>query len=456
MTGPLLALALAFGAPGCASTQTLTLQDFLRNAAANDTRFEEILVDRLSLRYREDARLPARDLVFSVREELGVRLDPNGGDDDLSVSVSKLFPKAGTSVEASYDLNPVGASGRASSSAGLTLTQPIAENAFGKSTRLLSKLVGVEVEVARHQIVEAYEDYFAAITGFYLDWYQAYENLRIAESSYKENEKLLDNMRARRKARVADRIDVDKITLQVLAKKERLIQFQERHASRLNLVRRALRERAPIDWVPVRPEGAFAAPEDRAAAAAAFRESGRTFRILRLLERQSALTTARELDDLLPSLELFAGVERTGFSRGIDRPREDRALGGFSLQFPLGNQVDRAEAETAKIAERKRALGTVNADWRLSADLDNLALFIGREKELLDVSTQKIGLARSVLDEETENYTFGKVSLNDYIESVNRLDSVRFEEIDRFVQWRRLNLEWRRLTDSLVDDAVVR
>lgn len=454
MTGPLLALALAAAAPAAASTRTLTLQDFLRSAAAQDSRFEEILVDRLALRYREDARLPARDLVFAVREELGVQLGSDRGDDDLSVSVSKLFPKAGTEVTAAYDLNPVGSSGRASSSAGLTLTQPIAENAFGKSTRLLAKLVGVEVEVARHQIVEAYEDYFAAVTGFYLDWYEAYENLRIAESSYSENEKLLDNMRARRKARVADKIDVDKITLQVLAKKERLIQYRERHASRLNLVRRALRDRTDTEWIPVRPENAFSAPEDRASAVASFREGGRTYRILRLLERQSALTTARELDDLLPSLELFAGIERTGLSPGLKR-RQDRALGGLSLSLPLGNQVDRAEAETAKINERKRALGTVSADWRLRADLDNLGLFMNREKELLDVATEKIGLARSVLAEEAENYTYGKASLNDYIDSVNRLDSVRFEEIGRFVEWRRLNLEWRRLTDTLVDESVL-
>jgi outer membrane protein TolC len=448
---PLLVIAL-LAAPAGASTKTLTLDEFVQRAAASDSRFEEILIDRLALRYREDARLPSRDLVLSVREELGIKLDTDHGTDDLSVSLSKLFPKTGTEVSASYDLNPIGAAGRATSSAGFTVAQPIAENAFGRSTRLLAKLVGVEVEVARHQIVEAYEDYFASVVRFYLDWYEAYENLLIARSSYKENQKLLTNMRERRKARVADKIDVDKITLQVLGRKERLVQFEERHASRLNLVRRVLRDESGTEWTPVRPEESFSAPADPDASIERFRDSGRTFRILRLLERQAGLTRARELDDLLPSLELFAGYERTGKSLGVEES-DNRALAGLSLSLPIGNQTDRAEAETAKIAERKARLSTGNADWRLRTDLDNLGLFMRRERELLDIATEKIGLAQAVLVEETENYTYGKVSLNDYIESVNRLDSARFEEIDRFVEWRRLNLEWLRLTDTLVEKS---
>lgn len=450
----LAAALLLLGAPLSASTRTLTLPDFLKGAAANDSEFEAVLIDALALKYREDALLPARDIVLSVREELGLRLDGGGGTDDTAVLLSKLFPKAGTQLSASYDLNPVGAGGRASSALGVAVSQPIAENAFGKSTRLLSKIVGLEVEVARHQIIEAYEDYFAAIAGFYFDWYQAYENLVIARSSFAENSKLLDDMKARQRSKVAKQIDVDKVALQVLTRKERLLSFEERNATRLNLIRRALRDESRVAWVPVRPEGIFAAPEDRAAAVSRFREDGRSYNIVRRLEQRSRLETARELDDLLPSLSLFARFERTGLSPSIRRS-EDRGFAGISLEFPFSNQVDRAQAEISRIETRKAALNIGNTDWRLRTALENLGVELDRERALWEVSRESIGLAQSVLRDESENYTYGKASLNDYIQAVNRLDTSRFSELESFVQIQRLQLEWLRLTDTLVGPSVL-
>lgn len=446
--------ACLFASPAAASTQTLTLEKFLSRAAKNDTEFEAILIDALSLQYRKDARLPARDLVLSVREELGLKLDTSAGKDETSVSLSKLFPMTGTQLQASYDLNGIGSSERASSSAGFTVSQPIAENAFGKSTRLLAKIVGIEVEVARHQIVEAYEDYFASIANFYFDWYEAYENLIIARSSYRENSKLLDNMKARKKARVADQVDVDKVALQVLTRKERLLRFEERHATRLNLVRRALRDTSSSQWVPVRPEGLFEAPTDANASAASFRESGRTYRILRLLTHQNRLQTDREINDLLPSLAFFAGAARSGFSPNV-RKSENTAFAGLSLELPFSNQVDRAEAETSRITAEKSVLTLGNTDWRLKTRLENLGIEMHRERSLWEVAREGITVARSVLAAETKNYTFGKISLNDYIDAVNRLDTVRFNEVDRFIELRRLNLEWLRLTDVLVGSTVL-
>ena len=44
----------------------------------------------------------------------------------------------------------------------------------------------------------------------------------------------------------------------------------------------------------------------------------------------------------------------------------------------------------------------------------------------------------------------GKVTLNDYIAAVNRRDSIRFDQVFRDVQGRRLMVEWMRLTDRLV------
>jgi len=57
----------------------------------------------------------------------------------------------------------------------------------------------------------------------------------------------------------------------------------------------------------------------------------------------------------------------------------------------------------------------------------------------------------AVLEDETENYSFGKVSLNDYISAVNVLDSHKFNQIEHDVQYRKSIIELLRLTDQLVD-----
>ena len=68
----------------------------------------------------------------------------------------------------------------------------------------------------------------------------------------------------------------------------------------------------------------------------------------------------------------------------------------------------------------------------------------------MGIAKEKIGLAKSILEDETENYSFGKVSLNDYIDAVNVLDSNRFNEILHDVQYKKYIVEWLRITDRLV------
>ena len=160
----------------------LTIEGFIELAAANDSEFETILIEELKLQYEKDLNLPARDLVLEVKNEYDSFLKQNRSGRETTVGLSKLFPMTGTSVTAEYSVTPSATSTRDSSAFDVYLTQPIAKNAFGKSTRLHDKIIGIEIDVARHQIVEAYEDYLATIISAYYDWYEAYENLNVAKS----------------------------------------------------------------------------------------------------------------------------------------------------------------------------------------------------------------------------------------------------------------------------------
>ena len=427
----------------------LSIREFIDLSTRKDTEFEKILIDELSLQYEKDLGLPARDIVLSVRGQYDFILNQEREETEASVSLSKLFPFVGTTLTAEYDITPSYTSTDSTSEFTFEVSQPIAENAFGKATKLKDKIIGIEIDVAKHQIVEAYEDYLATVIAGYYDWYEAYENLKIGESSYLENTKLLGNIRERQKASIALPIDVNKVSLQVLAKREKLIELKEECDNALNFIKKAIRYEGNGEIIPEEPhlydEITISFNEDYGI----FKKKSRTYEMLNLLEEKSSLEVDEDADDLLPSIDLLLGYNVKGKDWGI-KTEDNMAYAGVSIDWPLPDQVERAEYETAKIALEKTKLSTIGTHFKLYTDIKNLSIGMESEKELLSIAKEKIGLAKSVLEDETENYSFGKITLNDYIDAVNVFDNNRFDKILHNMLYKKLVIEWLRMTDNLV------
>ncbi|HBG60611.1 MAG: hypothetical protein A2Y03_00875 [Omnitrophica WOR_2 bacterium GWF2_38_59] len=434
----------------------LTIENFIALAATNDTVFESILIDELALKYKKDLKLPAKDLVFSVKNEYDMFLSKDKEDPSSTVSLSKLFPNTGTSLTAGYQSTPSFTSTTNSSEFTFTISQPIAENAFGKSTRLYDQILGIEIDVAKHQIIEAYEDYMATIIGVYYDWYEAYTNLMIGQSSYQENLKLLENTKEREKSKIALPIDVNKVNIQVLAKKEKLSNLTGAYDKALNIMVTAIRYEGSEPLIPQEPFIYSGKEIEFSSEYNDFVENSRTYQVLRLLEDKSSFEVDKNANELLPSINLLVGYEVNGDDFGI-KNEDNMVYAGISMDWPIGEQIERAEYETSKVTLSKTRLTKKNAHFQLQTDLKNLHRQIIREKEIIGIIDQKIELAEAVLADETENYSFGKVTLNDFIQAVNVLDDNRFSEIQHSVEKRKLIVEWLRLTDQLIrKDSIVR
>ena len=428
------------------ATRILTIEEFIKTAVENDTAFEKILIDELALKYQKTLGLPARDLVLSIKREHEFDLDRNTSEPTTTVSLSKLFPYSGTDISAGYSRTT---SGGDSSDLTVLISQPIARNAFGRGTILRSKIIGMETEVAKHQIVEAYEDYLALIIAAYYNWYAAYKNLKIGESSYQQSLKLFENIRKREKSKIALPIDVNKVNIQTLAKKESLITVEENYENILNFIKKTIRYQGSEVLEPTDPfmydKRKISFDEDYEE----FQKASRTYQILKLLEEKSSLAVKKEADDLLPSLNLLLGYTREGEDIGI-KHAEDTISAGISLTWPIPNQKERAEYEVSKIEKRKTKLSHENKYEELHTDLKNLAIQIEREKKLIFIAEEKIKLAESILKDERENYSYGKVSLNDFIDAVNRVDKNKFSMILHSVRLKILMTEWFRITDRLI------
>ena len=455
VTYPLLAMIASLLATAAMAQDqpTLTLKAFIEQATRNDTTFEAILIDQLPLQYRRDALLPDTDVIFAIKHQYNFYLDQDRNKPQSSVSLSKLFGATGTDVSLSYNKSATASTETDDSSLQFLISQPIAKNAFGKGYRLRDEIIGIENDVTRHQIVEAYEDYLASLTAAYYNWYSAYENLKVGEASYASNQKLLQNILERQRQKIALPIDVNKMKLLLIGKQENVIVLREVYDSISNLIFKAIRHKGVIPFIPTTPDSPtrdvqFEPDYEK------FTMSSRTYRILRLLEQQGTLTVKKAADDLLPSTNLLLGYQLDGQDWGI-REQQRTYFAGITLRWPIGRSVDTANYKIAEIEHKKTVLSNQNKYEELHTNLKNLYQQIRREQQLIEVSAKKIDLAESILKDEAENYSFGKVTLNDYLSAVNQLDENRFRHTEHTVSLNKLLIEWLRLTDQLVGEEVL-
>ena len=450
LTFLLLIISSASSVYAASQTSTLTLNTFIQQAISNDLTFETILIDQLPLKYRRDVLLPDSDIIMDVKYQHNFYLNQDRNNPEASISLSKLFPYNGTKLSLTYNKDSISVSTSDDSSLQFLISQPIAKNAFGKGTQLRDKIIGIENDISRYQIVEAYEDYLASLTSAYYNWYSAYENLRVGKASYKSNKKLMDNILDRQRQKIALPIDVNKMELLLITKKENLIVLQEIYDNVSNLIFKAIRHKATTTFIPVKPKRP-AAQVQFEQDYHTFTQSSRTYQALNLLQQQGTLEVKKAADDLLPSTNLLLGYNIEGKDWGI-RNKEDHYFAGIEIRWPIGRSIDKAKQKLAQIKHKKTVLSNQNKYEELRTNLKNLYQQIQREQKIIKVAEKKIKLAEAVLRDEAENYSFGKVTLNDYIDSVNLVDETRFSFTEHTVQLNKLLIEWLRMTDQLVDE----
>jgi outer membrane protein TolC len=439
-----------FAYPG-ENMSKIALTEFIKIACKNDTVFREILIDELSLKYRKSLVIPSGDVVLSIEEKHNVFLEFDEAESDGTVALSKLFPFTGTDISAEYKSSVSSSARTINSEFSALVSQPIAENAFGFSTRLLDKITGIEIDVAKYQIIEAYEDYFSTLTQLYLDWYSTYEDLETASNSYNENVKLLENIKERQANKVALPLDVNKIAIQVIAKKENMISLAVEYDKYLNLIKKAMRFEDEQELVP---ESSFLynlVDADFDNSYQDFQTQSRTYQVLSLLEEKSAVNLDRDANALLPSIDLLFGYKKDGGGYDL-KDSADIVYGGLLLEWPFLGQIERAQYEISKIALDKRRLSNEGVYAQLYTTLRNLYDAIELEKKLIVIADEKIVLAESIVEEERKNYSYGKVTLKDLIDEINSLEDSKFSKIAHTVQLRKLVIEWMRLTDTLVTE----
>jgi len=429
----------------------VSLDEFIAIASSKDVRFEQILIDKLVLKYRKALGLPAGDFILSLKSKYNFIFDPDDEDVDNTISLTKLFPYTGTEIEVGYTSSLSSASRQISSEFEVAVSQPIAENAFGKNTRLLDKIIGLETKVANFQVIEAYEDYLASLIQIYYNWYSAYENVNTARNSYNESMKLLENIKERQKYKIALPVDVNKVNLQVAAKKEALIILENKHEEYLNLIKQSMRYNENADLQPENSAAYSDVVINFDSDYLKFSNQSRTSKILKMLEDKTSFEVDKYANELLPSINLIAGYSQVGLDHQI-KDDNQTVYAGFAFDWPMPSVVEKARLETSKLELKKTKLNSLNIHLKLHTDLKNLNDRIIKEKELIAIADDKIKFAQSIVADDRKNYSLGRITLNDIIDEVNKLEDNKFNKIFHQVQLKRLIIEWLRINDKLIND----
>lgn len=440
----------------------LSLEEFLKGAAGNG-RFSEILIEELALEYDEELKGQAGPLLLSLLTEYSL-----GYDQVLlhglkgSLSLSKLFALSGTTLKGSYSFMPgqvkagreeVVFNTNVNSSISLRVEQEIAKNGLGRSERLKRELAGSEKELAYLQVVEAYEDYLAALITLYIEWYSLYENIRFTKIGLAESERLLANTKQMLAYSVASRADVDKSELEVLTKKGQLKGLESEYRGYLYRIKEIM----GIYDTELHLLPAFTPGEEGLRSidfAGSELEETRSAELNSLLVRQKELSLEGRLEELLPSVTLFSGYTFSGSGFAFENERSHTFNFGVELSYAIPQPGTFAAYNKGQVELEKQQVKSSNGLEGLKESLELLRYSLELEREMAELAARKVELAKSIVQSEERDYRQGNSSLNNLISRYNSLNGARLEQINHTIRYYRYYVEYLRLSDRLVDNEM--
>jgi outer membrane protein TolC len=431
----------------------ITVSEFIQSVCKN-SHFEEILLDELSLTYNEMLKIPYSDWILALKGGYTVTYEEDFSHGmELDASLSKLFTDSATGLSVSYRISPpVSPFTQYSSRMSLGIDQAIVQNAFGKTNSMKKAIAGIEREVAQYQIVEAYEEYLAALIAFYYRWYLGYENVMNAELSLKDSMELLNNIKEKFRFKVASQNDINKSTLQVLAKQETLLKTRQDYEELALQIKEAMG--LLHDGHTFQP--AFRAleinPAELEKNLGTFKNESRTSHILDQINKVNEINKTIAFDDLLPSASLYATYTISGDEYVFYPNTQHEVSIGIDFKLPFPKTQSESAYKIKELHIRKSILNSQNKIIQLERDLRILLKSMQYQVQMIGLAENKIRLAEDIVREEEKNYRNGKTDLNSLISAYNTLESNRYSKNNLEVLLHLSYIQWLRVTDCLVNE----
>ncbi len=331
--------------------------------------------------------------------------------------------------------------------AGLNLTQALLRG--GSSSANLAGVHRAQVAAlaSSYQLRGFAENLVASVENAYWNYALAARQVEIFEESFALAQRQRDDIHTR--------IEVGQIaeTEEIVANAELALRRQQlidarndREQARLTLLRLLNPPSARgWDWhislsdKAVIPEVSLGSAEDHETLAIRLRPD---LNEARLQARRGELETVQTANGLLPRLDLFVTLGKTGYARSfgdsftaLDGPGYDLAA-GLAFELPVGNRTAKALDRRARAGYRQALHSIDNLRQLISLEVRTALLEVERSLQQIEASAARRVLQEEVLRTETVRFRVGTATALDVARVQRDLLESRISEVEAIVNYR--------------------
>ncbi|NNK96528.1 MAG: TolC family protein [Desulfobacterales bacterium] len=367
----------------------------------------------------------------------------------IRAGVAKRFQ---TGTDVSLDLTLSSRSDDASersdeSRAGLNLTQALLRNA-GVGVNLVGIRRAQTAALASSYDLRGFtEGLVAAVEDAYWDYALAVRQVEIFQESFELAQRQLNNIRARIQVGQIAETEESVADAELALREQQLIDARSaRERARLNLLR-LLNPPSAEGWDrqitlsedTVIPEVILGSVFEHEALAIKLRPD---LNEARLQARRGELETVQTANGLLPRLDLFINIGKTGYSQSFGNSFNDLSgpgydfTAGLDFEFPKDNRAAMALDRRARASYQQSLQSIENLKQLISLDVRNGLLEVERSLQQIVASASRRTLQEEVARAETVRFQVGTTTALDVARVQRDLLESRINEVEAIVNYR--------------------
>lgn len=331
--------------------------------------------------------------------------------------------------------------------AGLNLTQ-----ALLRDSSVAANLVGVR-QAETQALTSAYnlrgftEGLVAKVENGYWDYALALRQVEIFQESFELARRQIDNIRARIEVGQLAETEKSVADAELALREQQLIDARNaRERARLNLLR-LLNPPSAEGWdkqislkdAALVPEVSLGTVLEHEALAIRLRPD---LNQARLEARSGELETVQTANGLLPRLDLFMIIGKTGYSQSFGNSFNDLSgpgydfTAGLDFAFPVNNRAAKALDLRAKASYQQALQSIENLKQLISLDIRNALLEVERSLQQIVASASRRVLQEEVVRAETVRFQVGTATALDVARVQRDLLESRINEVEAIVNYR--------------------
>lgn len=404
-----------------------------------------------------------RETSRSLNNNTGRFFSVDGNSYTAETSVETLFP---TGTEISVTLEQSGSDtdrsiGTERTRAGLNLTQALLRG--GRTDANLAALRQAEVGAMAsvYNLRGFAESLVASVETAYWDYALARRQLEIFKESRDLSQRQLEETRSRIGVGQMAETEESVANAELALRRQQLIDAENAaESARLQLLR-LLNMPSADGWDreiilkdnAVVPEVALGEPAEHEALALKLRPE---LNEARLQAMQGELETVQTRNGLLPRLDLFANLGRTGYARSVSGSMRDLDGDGYDFtmglnyEFPYRNRAARAADRRARASYRQALESVGNLEQLVALDVRTAILEVERSLQQIEASAARRVLQEEVLRAETARFNVGSSTALDVARVQRDLLESRISEVEAVVNYRKALIDLYHLDGSLL------